>query len=190
MTMKKMFLCLFPLAGFVLNVQAQKKSILLYGNFNAQHKNESDNNKTRQFGISPGVGYQFSDKWTAGIAGGYGREKLIDPNGSETKSTDYKAGGFLRYSHVFNPIFSIYGQSDIYYHGKKEQSVRSNGIAAAIVPTIGINVSNGFALNVSFGGISYEHIKAKGANDATNDFNMNFAHEISIGISKNFARKK
>jgi len=188
--MKKNLLCLLPLAGFVMTLHAQKNSILLYGTINAQHKNEPDNSKIRQFGFSPGIGYQFSDKWTAGIAGGYGHEKLQDTNGSETKSSDYKAGGFLRYAHVFNPIFSIYGQSDIYYHGKKEQSVRSNGIAAAIVPTIGINVSNGFALNVSFGGISYEHIKAKGANDATNDLNMNFAHEISIGISKNFARKK
>src|SRR5258707_317882 len=75
-TMKKIFLSLLSLAGFVITIDAQKNSVLLYGTINAQHKNEPDNSELRQFGFSPGLGYQFSEHWTAGISGSYDHEKL------------------------------------------------------------------------------------------------------------------
>ena len=184
--MKKIVLSTSLVIGFAFASQAQKGSILVYGIMNIHTEQQPNDDKTTSFLINPGVGYQFSDHWTAGAAGSYGHSRSDPSAGADSRSSDYKAGGFARYTHLFNNIFSIYGQGDVYYHGTKVQDIRSNGVGIALTPTIGINVSKGFALNVSFGGISYERIKVKDAGNATKTFDMNFGKQIGIGISQNF----
>ena len=188
--MKKIILSTFLVIGIVFVSQAQKGSILVYGTMDISTDKQPNDDKTTTFYINPGVGYQFSDHWTAGVAGSYGHSKFNPSAGADSKSSDYKAGGFARYTQTFNNIFSLYGQGDVYYHGTKVQDVKSNGVGIALIPTIGINVSKGFALNISFGGISYERIKVKGAGNATKTFDMNFGKQIGIGVSKNFGGKK
>src|SRR5258707_2234850 len=188
--MKQIALVKLLTAGFAMASLAQKGSILVYGVMGISTEKDPNGNKTTTYSIDPGIGYQFSKNWTAGVAGGYDKDKFSPSAAAETESSDYKAGGFARYTHLFNPIFSLYGQGDVYYHGTKVQDIQSNGLGIALVPTIGINVFNNFALNISFGGISYETIKVKDAANATKTFDLDFGHQVKIGISKNFGGKK
>lgn len=188
--MKKTLLYFAMMTGFISVSQAQKGAILVYGVAGIQTEKKPNDDKTTTFNFYPGVGYQFAEKWTAGVTGGYGQEKFNPTTGTDTKSTTYKAGGFARYTHVFNNIFNLYGQGEVYYHGTKDQDIKSNGLGVSVTPSVGINVSKGFMLNISFGGISYETIKIKDASDGTNTFGVNFGQEIGIGFSKNFGGKK
>ena len=188
--MKKIVLSILFVSGIAFASRAQKGSILAYGTMGIRTEKQPNDDKTTVFSVYPGVGYQFSDKWTAGVSGGYGREKFNPEIGRENKSDVYRVGGFTRYTYTFNQIFSLYGHGDVYYHGKKVEDVKSNGIGVALTPVIGINVSNNFALNISFGDISYESIKEKNADKGTRTFDADFGNEIRIGISKNFVLKK
>ena len=188
--MKKIVLGVLFVSGFAFASRAQKGSILVYGTMGIRSEKQPNDDKTTVFSVYPGVGYQFCKNWTAGISGGYGQQKFTPETGSESKTDIYRAGGFARYTYTFNTIFSLYGQGDVYYHGKKEQDVKSNGVGIALTPTIGINVFNNFALNISFGDISYESIKVKNADNGTHTFDADFGNEIKIGVSKNFGGKK
>ena len=188
--MKKRILGFLLLTGSVLSSRAQKGTILVYGIGGIHREKESNDDKTTTFTINPGVGYQFTGNWTAGISGSYGRQQFTPETGDENRTNTYTLGGFGRYTHTFNTIFSLYGQGDVYYQGSKVQEIRSNGWGISVIPTIGINVSNGFALNISFGGVSYETSKAKHAAHGADTFDVNFGQQVGIGISKNFGRKK
>ena len=187
--MKKRVLGLLLLIGSVFSSYAQKGSILIYGIGGIHREKEPNDDKTTVFTINPGVGYQFTQNWTAGVAGSYGRQKFESETAGDSRTNTYRLGGFARYTHTFNAIFSLYGQGDVYYQGSKIQDIRSNGLGVSVVPTIGINVSNGFALNISFGGVSYETIKAKHADHGENTLDINFGQQVGIGISKNFGKK-
>lgn len=188
--LNKIIFCTLVITVFALNSRAQKGSILVYGTAGIRTHKEPNDDKTTKYSFNPGVGYQFSKNWTAGVMGGYGHEKFSREAADDIKSSSYRAGGFARYTYLFNQIFSLFGQSDIYYHGGKEDNINSNGFGIAVTPTVGINVSNGFALNISFGGLSYETSKIKDATESTKNFDADFGHNIGIGISKTFYKKK
>ena len=188
--MKRIVLGTLLMTGFGFASHAQKGSILVYGTLGAHSIKEPNDDKTTELSINPGIGYQFSEHWTAGIAGGFGHAKFEPSSGKDQKSNMYRAGGFGRYTHIFNNIFSLYGQGDVYYHGLKIEDVKSNGFGVALTPVVGINVSNGFALNISFGGMSFETIKIKDADNPTKTFDVNFGKNVAIGVSKSFGRKR
>jgi len=189
--MKKLVLGAVLMTGIALASQAQKGSILLYGNVGVSSTKEADDDKTSSFNINPGVGYQFTDNWTAGVNLGYGQTKY-NPSGIGATSTskDYNAGVFARYTKPLGSIFSIFGQANVGYVGTDFDGGKSNGFGANVFPAVALNVHNGFALNFSFGGISYETTKVKGASESRNAFALNFGQQAHIGISKNFGGKK
>ncbi len=189
--MKKLVLGAVLMTGFVFASQAQKGSILLYGNVGISSTKEADDDKTSSFNINPGVGYQFSDNWTAGVNLGYGQTKF-NPEGIGATSTtkEYNAGLFARYTKPLGSIFSIYGQGNAGYMGTDFDGSKSNGFGVNIFPAVAVNVYNGFALNFSFGGISYESTKVKGASESRNEFDLSFGQQAHFGISKNFGGKK
>jgi len=188
--MKKIVIGVLFVSGLTFASQAQKGSTLAYGAMGIRTEKQPNDAKTTVFSVYPGVGYQFSKNWTAGVSGGFGQEKFEPETGNESKSDTYRVGGFARYTYTFNSIFSLFAQGDVYYHGKKVQDVTSDGVGFALTPAIGINISNNFALNVSFGNISYESIKVKDAEKGTRTFDADFGNEIRIGVSKNFGGKK
>jgi len=188
--MKKIVLGVLFISGLTFASRGQKGSILAYGAMGFRTEKQPNDDKTTVFTVYPGVGYQFSKNWTAGVSGGFGQQKFEPETGSKSKSDTYRVGGFARYTYTFNPIFSLFGQGDVYYHGNKVQDIKSDGVGIALTPAIGINISNNFALNVSFGNISYESIKVKDADKGTRTFDADFGNEIRIGVSKNFGGKK
>jgi hypothetical protein len=55
-----------------------------------------------------------------------------------------------------------------------------------------MNIKNGFAVNISFGGLSYSNVTTDYANKSslnTSSFGFNFgAQNFAIGVSKNFCK--
>ena len=188
--MKKIAVSMLILTSVAYTSQAQKGTLLVYGTLGINSVKDPEDNKHTEFSINPGFGYQFSNKWTAGVVGGYSRDKQSPATGNGTKISSYKAGAFARYIQVLNAIFSIYGQADFYYHGSKDQEIKHNGFGTVIVPVVGINFTKCMALNISFGGASFETDKVKDADKSTKTFDFNFAKEITIGISVNIQVRK
>ncbi|MBO9619815.1 MAG: outer membrane beta-barrel protein [Niabella sp.] len=202
--MKKIVLSLFSLA-VIAGANAQSGTVLVGGNVGVHTKNyvgtgnTTADGKTTQFEIAPTVGYQFNDNWTLGVTGGVGLSKT-EPKGSNTvsKTSDFNVGPFVRYTAPVSDIFAIYGQLQGGYQGytdKTETTVggatttvksTGNGGYARLFPAVFINVKNNFGLNVDFGGVEFNSLKAKGANKAANTFDFTFGRTFNIGISKNF----
>jgi hypothetical protein len=68
-----------------------------------------------------------------------------------------------------------------------------NGFNPAVIPGIGMNIKNGFAVNISFGSLSYSTITTDFANKSslnTSSLGFNFgAQNFAVGVSKNFCTK-
>jgi opacity protein-like surface antigen len=193
--MRKIVLAALFIAGIAMSANAQKGSVLLYGNTTFGTEN---NDQGTSFSLSPGVGYQFSDNWTVGVDLGASVASHLTPS--------YQAGGFLRYTQAVNGIFSIYEQLGVgYLHNGEAGGFSSygrlsanalalhgagaNGFYAVIsLPNVGINIKNGFAVNLGFGNIGYSHLKT---NDfSASKFSFNFGNGLDFGISKNFGGVK
>ncbi len=175
--MKKLLLALMLITATMVN--AQKNSVLLGGNigFSSDKYGES---KVENFEFSPKVGYQFAEKWTAGVEGSIMNVKTT----GEDKTEKYKIGGFVRYSTPFSNLFSFYMDLGAGYQNTSLNNAK--GIYASIDPGLFINMKNGFGLNFSIGGINYNNLDGK--NDPRqNNLDFNFGKTLNIGISKNFA---
>ncbi|GAA3779027.1 outer membrane beta-barrel protein [Flavobacterium ginsengiterrae] len=160
-------------------VNAQKNSVLLGGNIGFSSDKDGES-KVENFEFSPKVGYQFAEKWTAGVEGSIMNVKTT----GEDKTEKYKIGGFVRYSTPFSNLFSFYMDLGAGYQNTSLNNAK--GIYAGIDPGLFINMKNGFGLNFSIGGINYNNLDGK--NDPRqNNLDFNFGKTLNIGISKNFA---
>jgi len=208
--MKKAVLILFVLMSLAKISEAQKGSWLLYGNAGFGSSSDSFDFKSNAYTISPGIGYQFKDRWTAGLNFSFGGTRNEIPASPEVPSGNYdetsffNVGPFLRYSYPISDIFSIYGQAEVSYlsgnitpYGLDGGSY--TGFGADFFPAIGVNIKNGFALNLSFGGISYQTKSYKGqyysnqipsAANSASQFAITFGQGATFGISKNFGGEK
>lgn len=179
------------MTGIALASQAQKGSVLLQGDLNFNSSKAANDDKQTSFEINPTVGYQFTEHWTVGVTGGVGSTKYKPVVGSDSKSTNYAAGIFGRYTQPLGGIFSIYGQADVVMTGSENTAgVEFRGFGIGITPAVQLNVKNGFALNFGFGGIGFNSNKVKGANDSNTSFGLNFGEQFHFGISKNFLPRK
>jgi hypothetical protein len=203
--MKKILLAGALMLGLAFGANAQKGSIYLYGNTGFQ--TVSDNGGT-SFLLNPGVGYNFNDKWSAGVELGMSTASHNTPS--------YQAGVFARYTQVINSTFAIYEQLGVgYVHmgdaagvGPISASNKAiitdadgyehtvvfpmNGFYANLsLPTVFINVKNGFGVNLGFGNIGFSSVKGDydGAKSAST-FGFKFGNNLSVGISKTFGGKK
>jgi hypothetical protein len=176
---------------------AQKNSLLLYGNVGYQSDKSSSDTKDSKVTFNPAIGYQFDDNWTAGAYLGLQSAKHDPSTPSEPviKATGIAAGPFIRYAKSLGGIFAVYGQLQGGFTSGEVKSgsttlYKTTGFETKLFPAFGINVHNGLALNVDFGGISYSGYKVKGTSGNNNSFDFNFGQNFTIGISKNFSLKK
>jgi long-subunit fatty acid transport protein len=197
--MKKILLIVFVLVVSLSTVQAQKNTILVYGNigYNSTTEPSSNDKKTNNFTFSPGIGYQFTDNLTAGIAANIGSGKETTTGILSTTSTSniFTGGPFVRYAHKLSDLFFVYGQLEGQFGGAKLKQTVANistetkfkTVDVNLFPAVFINLKNSFGLNFSIGGISYSSFKADDANAKANtEFNFSFGKSANIGISKNF----
>lgn len=181
--MKKLFLTVLVITGLAAGANAQNGSVLLYGNLDVK---SVTNNGGGQFSVNPGVGYQFSNSWTAGVEGGY---NYYDNGGTGTYAIVrcYQIGAFVRKAIPLSPIFAYYTQLGVgYQHASSgTPSISADGISAYITPNIGVNLKNSFALNFGFGGLAYGLSNTNAVNNSKT-FEITFGRGASFGISKNF----
>lgn len=202
--MKKTISFLF--AGLLLagTSFAQKGSILVAGSlaFQDSHSpstefNNQDGQRSWNFGITPQVGYQFSNAWTVGIIGGYTHNEDRADNGSFGGSGNtWSVGPFLRYTRPITSWVSFYGEFNGEYFNDGPLPVTATATAntytlgASVFPALFFNIKNGFGINVNFGGIQYDHNHASGIGNTGSSFNLTFGNTAVIGISKNFGGRK
>lgn len=190
--MKKIILCAALMGSAAIASHAQANSVLVYGQVGYSSNKNQDDNKTRAFNISPGVGYQLDNHWTLGLSGSFNtnRTKSNAANADWNYSNSYGAGAFVRYTMPVSKIFALYNQFDAGYLGTTTNNgggsnYKTNGFRASITPAVGINIINGFGLNLGFGGISYQSTKISGVPGTAGAFNFTFGSQFDIGISKN-----
>lgn len=194
-----------------LAASAQKGSILVAGNVGYKSNTTEVSNidvKKNQFFIEPKIGYQFSDNMTVGVEGGYAHSKdenvvtvLNNEYTQDTKTNEYKIGGFLRYSVPFSQTFAAYADlgagyksietEDTNYLGvtSDDKSASGDGFYVGLKPALFINFKNNFGLNFGIGGIEYANMDYDD-DSSSSDFNFTLGKEISVGISKNFGGAK
>jgi hypothetical protein len=205
--MKKVMLVLIVLVCLAKVSNAQKGSYLLYGNVGFSASSDSLTTKSDSYNFNPGIGYQYNDNWTLGLniaIGGSRQEVVVGnvPTGNYNTSSSFNIGPFLRYAYPISNIFSIYGQLDLSYLSGKETPYALDegsysGFGADFFPALGVNIKNGFALNLSFGGISYQTKSYKGdfysntgISNSASQFAVSFGQGATFGISKNFGGSK
>ena len=193
--MKRLILALITAGTLATSANAQEpKSILLYGDASLQTTRNPDLSKNTIWDANIGVGYQFNRNWTLGVNIMWGQNATKDS--SSVKNTDnmYRAGAFGRYSRYIgrSETFFWYGQFDFDYQGGYHTNEgnpatnKHNGIYLGFYPALGINVGHALCLNFNVGGINYGTDKYTYNANATNTFNLNFGHQMNVGISKNF----
>jgi len=174
--MKKLVLC----AALIISAMAsaQKGSVLLGGNVGFASDKVGDA-KTTTFEFNPKVGYQFADKWTAGVEG-----SIASVDQGSGKTEKHKIGGFVRYTQPLSETFSVFADLGAGYQNESVNNAK--GMYATLVPNLFINMKNGFGLNFSIGGAGYNNLD--GRNDARREsFGFDFGKTFNVGISKNFA---
>jgi hypothetical protein len=179
-------LCTATIAG----ANAQKNSFLVYGNGAVSHSSAdaafANTNSTTWF-INPGIGYQFSKHFTAGLQGGYNRQGY-----------QWSLGPFVRYTQPLNKIFSVFGQIDLsYMSGERQYSVLVNpttsrniidnfdGFSTAITPAVMVNVHKGWALNFGVGGVYFGTSSSRNYSNTNTDVVVTLGQQFNWGISKN-----
>jgi hypothetical protein len=177
------------------SIAQTKGSILLYGAVGYTDSKSNygiyNTNTSKSFEFNPGIGYQFSDKWTAGADFAYSYDE--NSAGGNGKTEGINIGPFLRYTHQLNGIFYIYGQvnAGFYHTNPQRNEPKSNGFLGKMFPALFVNIKNGFGLNIDFGGIEYQTKKFKDIPYYNSkSFAFSFGKNISIGISKNFGGRK
>jgi len=174
--MKKFLLALALLVVTISN--AQKGSMLLGGNVGFSSEKLGDN-KSENFEFSPKIGYQFADKWTAGVEGSITTFK----NAGSDSAEKYKIGGFVRYATPLSELFSVYADFGAGYQNASINNAK--GMYVNLTPALFINMKRGFGLNFSIGGVNYDNIDGK--NDPRQErLGFDFGKTFNIGVSKNF----
>ncbi|MWB94412.1 outer membrane beta-barrel protein [Flavobacterium sp. GA093] len=175
--MKKLLVCAALLISGLAS--AQKGSVLVGGNigFASDKVGEA---KSTSFEFNPKIGYQFADKWTAGVEGYIAS---VDSDWAE-KTEKYKIGGFVRYTQSLSETFAVFADLGAGYQNESVNDAK--GMYVNLIPNLFINMKNGFGLNFSIGGIGYNNLD--GRNDERREsFGFDFGKTFNIGISKNFA---
>lgn len=189
-------LLIFALSVFGF-ANAQKGTVLVGGNIGYTSTNrefQTGKDKISQFDFSPRVGYQFNDNWTVGGEFLIGSSTSEVEGAGESKSNDFKAGAFLRYSVPLSETFAVFAdlgagfqnQKNTVYSALSDNESKADGIYASITPALFINMKKGFGLNFSIGGLGYETLSFDNNGADVNSFYFNFGRTVNIGISKNF----
>jgi len=179
--MKKVIFGLLLVVTGMSSVQAQRNTVLLYGTVGFDN-NKIGNATANSYNFSPGIGYQWNDNWTAGINLGLSDSKT---NSSATTSS-VAVGPFIRYAQPLAGIFAIYGQ----FNANVLSGTNYSGFQGTLFPAIGVNLKNSFALNFTFGSLSFTSQKFNGVAENSTNFHLAFGSGAGFGISKNFGLKK
>jgi hypothetical protein len=191
-SMKKIILSALLIGGAAVAANAQAHSVLVFGDLGIGSTKDADDNKTFNFRINPGVGYQFDNNWTVGLTGEFSTLRARPKGVRDWRfNNTYRAGVFVRYTLPVSKIFVIFNQLEAGYRGSAQgvsddnATFNSNGFYARLRPAVGILIKDGFALNFGFGGVDFDSYKYEGATNSTTTWNLTWGTQFNIGVSKN-----
>jgi hypothetical protein len=192
--MKKIAFALLAIVGFTTANAQQDHSVLLYGNAAFNSVTNPDKSNYINWHVNPGVGYQFTKHWVAGVEVGWSQSP--DAKSGGIRNNVYHAGVFGRYvQYMGGSHFYCFPQLNVSYQGQyttdngSAATNKASGLNATLTPNVGYMFGKGFSAYASYGSLSYETMKADGAGNATNTFNFDFNNGFTFGISKNFGCK-
>lgn len=208
----------FLLSGAAISSHAQTTAgkILLSGDMayyaNSREDSGSGNSTKqtyRQYGISPTLGYFLRDNLAVGLTGSVGRYRNeyenTTPGSYNSSNTSYaqSVGPFVRYYHMVNEKFGLYGQlAGGYQHGSDRTSdnrpnaatSRSsyNGGFGSLTPGLVFFPTEKLGLQLTLGNLGYTASKGSQKQDGftqkststIKDFNARFGlQNLAIGAS-------
>jgi len=182
---KKWMLSSLVVAASTLSGYAQRNTLLVYGTVGAESQKVTATTKANSFNFSPAVGYQWTDHWTGGVSLALSSAKSTGEFG-DVKASGVAVGPFVRYAYPLSDIFAVYGQFNANVLSGKTAGISYSGFGASFFPAVGVNLKNGFALNFSFGNLSFTSEKPKDSAKSLTDFKLGFGSGATFGISKNF----
>lgn len=226
--MKKLFLSLL-VAGCATSAFAQPRagSIFLYGvgSYSSTRgsettktpgigSNTTDDPKTRNYVVAPGVGFNITKNLSVGMNIGVSGSKtnwdkstLAVGERYEAKSYEFFVGPFVRYTQMMGEHFFALAQFNVnYLHGKNTNNFYQvigtgastedtwNGVNSSLVPAVGVMVSRSCALTFGVGGAEFNYRKYDFDNNGLpgehtakrSDFTITFGQQFNLGIQKYF----
>ncbi|MDJ0645986.1 MAG: porin family protein [Flavobacteriaceae bacterium] len=171
----------------------EKGDFLITGGISYSSFKVNDNRKDNIFTFVPKAGYFISENMAIGAAFGISstRSDGVFSFDDELRVNTFSAGAFGRYYFtparkfsVFTELGASYITSENEYNGSIFSEVRSNGFAASFAPGINYFISKSFALEASFGLLSYTSLKddLPGA-EAVETFDLNLdLTNINFGL--------
>lgn len=190
--MKKIFLSALLIGGAAVAANAQANSVLVYGELGIGTTKSATDDKTFNFRFNPGIGYQFNDNWTVGLAGGFNTMRVRANKAKDWSFVNgYNAGVFVRHTMPVGKIFALFSHLEAGYMGTatgttaSNSTYNSNGFYARLTPAIAVYVVDGLALNFGFGGVEFNSLKFEGATQANTSFDLTWGSQFNIGVSKN-----
>jgi hypothetical protein len=190
MFMKKIILASLFFTVLAVSVNAQKGSVLIYGNVGiSTTKFEPSDNKQSTFSFMPGIGYQFNNNWTIGVAGGVSQNKNESTVG-EARINSFAVGPFIRYTKTLSNSFFFFTQLDAQYNSTTNKpsaggEIKYTGFDLGVTPAIGVKVYKGLALNFSFGSLGYTTEKLEGGSNKSSNFQFSLGSQANFGVSVN-----
>ena len=153
--MKKAIFTLALLAAMTMAMQsnAQEKGRLWVGGsigFGSNETGNSDNSQTNTFSLAPEVGYNFSDRWGAGLRFGVataGIKHLSD--GTKSDFRNWSVAPFARYNFVRWKAITLFADGGLIYSAVDNELWEDNGYSNATQRHGGIFVDPGVSLRLS-----------------------------------------
>lgn len=196
--MKKITLILFAIFAFSMTANAQESNdhngfsngdMFVSGTIGYSSESAPDNSKIHEFRVSPRIGYFLTDFFAVGGELGYAYSNAKQPDGSTSaENSTYTIGVFGRYYLLPGSKFSIFGELGLGFGATKNiRNDWTNGVNAAFSPGISYFLGEHFALEASFGVLSYNSVSPEGSNGSTDSFNIGIDLEnINFGIIYKF----
>lgn len=161
--------------------------------------------------FSPVLGYGITDNLIIGLEIGVTSIKeteeeydfiLDEINKIEVITTSLNAGPFVRYTKSLGDVFSVYGQgvisiisgkSETKYPGVADKYIEKlSGFGARVFPAVSANIGSGWAINFSFGNLSFTSTKTEPDDKDEkwehkySTLDISFNPQANIGVSKTF----
>ena len=173
------------------NGSFSKGDVFISGSFGfgSQKYTAGGNYKEDNFEVMPRVGYFVSENIALGLGLGYSTSSVqVTENADESKVNTIAAQAFGRYYFTPASQFSVFGQLSVEYASVDFDPVKVNGFGVALAPGVNYFLSKNFALEASWGVLSYASAKADvtGAESST-DFNLGLdLDNINLGLVYKF----
>lgn len=195
-TMKKFVVLIVVFATFnIMNAQDtkhdgfKKDDMFVSGSVGYSSSSYPDESKENNFNITPRFGYFISDFVAIGGRAGYALQNKKNPNGDKVAdNSTFTVSVFGRYYLLPASKFSIFGELGVGFGTTKNiQNDHTTGVNAAFSPGLSYFLGRHFALEASFGVLSYNTVKPDGGSGSTDSFDVGIDLEnINFGIIYKF----